>query len=232
MEKWSLIVQKPSIPAILASLMASGSRAALVGLLVAGVTVLVLSGRVRLAIRAAMVASTVGVLVLTSALHLSGTGLDRLFGNASASRSDAERVGKLVNSYDRFAAHPLTGEGFEFAQEAHNVYLQVLVAAGPLGLVGLVVVVSFTLSGILRSRRRPGTRATGDRALLAGLGAGYVGYLAAGAFQNILWDRYLWLYVAAAVTLAAQVRPARPWPEAIEFPGPAVSAFPISATDR
>jgi hypothetical protein len=43
-------------------------------------------------------------------------------------------------------------------------------------------------------------------ALLVGTGSGLVGFLVASAFQNVVWDRYLWLYIAIilAATIDAQ----------------------------
>lgn len=193
------------VPLVLA-LVASGSRAALLGFFVMVPTVAVLAYRVQLAVRAVAVAAVLGVAVMAGVVHVpADTGLGRLFGGASSLGSDASRVEHLGRSIARFERHPLTGEGFEFAQEAHNIYVQILVAAGPVGLIGLVLAVGTILKVSWHgARARPG-RALGDHALLAGLGGGYAGYLVAGLFQNILWDRYLWLYVAALLSLAAVV---------------------------
>jgi O-antigen ligase len=192
---------------LVAALVESGSRAALVGFLVMVPAVAALSRRVQLAVRAAAVVGIVGVAVLAGVVHFpADTGVARLFGGASTPGSNASRVEHLQRSLSRFERHPLTGEGFEFAQEAHNVYLQTLVAAGPLGLIGFVLAAASVLKA--GSRRGLGGgrgRATGDRALLAGLTGGYLGYLVAGLFQNILWDRYLWLYVAAILSVAANL---------------------------
>ena len=47
---------------------------------------------------------------------------------------------------------------------------------------------------------------SGDRALLAGLAGGYVGYLVGAAFQNTLAERYVWLFVAGTLALAGSMR--------------------------
>ena len=47
---------------------------------------------------------------------------------------------------------------------------------------------------------------SGDRALLAGLAGGYVGYLVGAAFQNTLAERYVWLFVAGTLALAGGLR--------------------------
>lgn len=188
------------------ALIESGSRAALVGFLVMVPVVAGLSRRVQLAVRAAAIAAVMGVAVLAGVVHFSAdTGVGRLLGGASTPGSNASRIEHLQASLARFERHPLTGEGFEFAQEAHNVYLQTLVAAGPLGLIGFALAARSVLKVGSRRGLAVRGRATGDRALLAGLTGGYVGYLVAGLFQNILWDRYLWLYVGAILSVAANL---------------------------
>lgn len=195
-----------SLPLLVVVLVASGSRAALLGFFVMAPTVAVLSSRLQLAVRAGVLAGVFGLALLTGAVDVpANSGLGRLFGDGSTPASDVSRIDHLSASVDRFERHPLTGEGFEFAQAAHNIYLQVLVAAGPLGLIGLVVVAGSVLRVSWAGVRAGSWRVSGDHALLAGLAGGYVGYLVAGLFQNILWDRYLWLYVAATLTLGASL---------------------------
>lgn len=197
-----------SFPLLVVVLVLSGSRAALLGFFVMVPAVAVLSYRLQLAVRAGVVAAVFAVAVLAGVVNVPAqSGLGRLLGDGSTPASDVSRIDHLSSSIDRFQRHPLTGEGFEFAQEAHNIYLQVLVAAGPLGLIGLVLVAGSVLRAGKAGVRASSGRVTGDHALLAGLAGGYVGYLAAGLFQNILWDRYLWLYVAAILALAASLRP-------------------------
>ncbi|HUR17784.1 MAG TPA: O-antigen ligase family protein [Acidimicrobiales bacterium] len=185
------------------ALVLSGSRAAVVGCAVVVPSVAVLARRVQLAIRALFAVGVFALAVLAGFIRLpEETGLRRIIGDPTTIASDAERAEHLSQSLDRLNDHPLTGEGFQFAQEAHNIYLQVAVAAGPLGVLGL-----FLIAGAMLRASRGGLHAragpvSGDQALLAGLGGGYAGYLVAGAFQNVLWDRYLWFYVAAAVVLA------------------------------
>lgn len=191
---------------LVVALVACGSRAALLGFFVVVPTVALMTLRVQLAVRAGAVAAIFGLAVLAGVVHLpADTGLARLFGDGSTSGSDASRIDLLSSSIDRYERHPLTGEGFEFAQEAHNVYLQVLGASGPLGFLGLVVVVGSVLKAARRGIRAGPARVGGEHALLAGLAAGYVGYLVAALFQNILWDRYLWLYIAALLALASSL---------------------------
>jgi hypothetical protein len=207
-----------SFPLLVVVLVASGSRAALLGFFVMVPAVAVLSYRLQLAVRAGVVAAVFGLAVLAGAVDLpASSGLGRLFGDGSTPASDVSRIEGLSTSIDRFERHPLTGEGFEFAQEAHNIYLQVLAAAGPLGLIGLVVVAGSVVRASSAGVRAASGRVSGDHALLAGLAGGYVGYLVAGLFQNILWDRYLWLYIAAILALGASLLAATT--EALSSPG-------------
>lgn len=197
---------------LLLALLQSGSRAAVVGLAVTVPVFAVLTRRARVALRLLAVGAVLGAAVLAGWVHLpEQSGVARLVGGgASAVESDAERAEHLSRSLDRLERHPLTGVGFESAKEAHNIYVQIAVAAGPLGVLGFALVARSVLRN--RSEVRAAGPAAGDRALLAGLVAGYTGYLVAGAFQNLLWDRYLWLYAAAALvlgaSLAAGLRPA------------------------
>lgn len=195
-----------ALPPLLAALVLSGSRAAVVGVVAVVVAMAWLCRRFRLALRALAVVVAFGVIVLGGLVEVpEQSGLGRLAGGRSSSESDTARAENLARSLERLERHPFTGEGFEFAEEAHNIYLQVAVAAGPLGVIGLVLVAGGVLRAIRLgawSLRRP---VRGDRALLAGLGAGYTGYLVAGTFQNLLRDRYLWLYVAAALSLSSRL---------------------------
>lgn len=106
--------------------------------------------------------------------------------------SDLGRRQVAAEALEKIDKRPLTGEGFEFAQAAHNIYLQVLVVGGPLALLSFLAVSGLILRSGLRALQT--ARGTRNGPLLAGLAGGYAGYLASGAFDNILWDRYLWAY--------------------------------------
>lgn len=189
---------------------ASGSRAALLAVVSAVPAVAVLSKRPRVAMFSGAAAAVVGAAVFVGVVHAPALGdVGRLLGDRSTVESDAGRLGQLGHSLDRIMDHPLTGDGFEFAPEVHSIYLQVVVAAGPLGLIGLAVATGSLLSA---ARRGIGDRhgpVTGDRVLLAGLAGGYIGYMVGAAFQNSLSERYLWLYVAGTLALAADLRAER-----------------------
>jgi O-antigen ligase len=192
-------------PVLLVGLLASGSRAALLGVFIVVPAVAAFSQRVQVALASIAVGAIAAVGVFAGVLQLpADTGVGRLF-DASGAESNVGRIEHLERSVARYQRHPLTGEGFEFAQEAHNVYLQVLVGGGPLALGGLALVGLSVIAAVCRGTRGRSRRTLGDAALLAGMGGGYAGYLVAAAFQNILWDRYLWLYVALLLSLALRV---------------------------
>jgi O-antigen ligase len=148
------------------------------------------------------VAAVVGIVHIPESSALS-----RLQGGGGSAASDLERQQNLSESFDLFSAHPLTGAGFQYAIGAHNIYLQALVIAGPVGLTalawGAMAIVATGLRGIRRTRSR-------DAVLLAGLTAGYFGYLASAVFDNILWDRYLWIYVSLLIVWSASTDRSEP----------------------
>ncbi|HUR17532.1 MAG TPA: O-antigen ligase family protein [Acidimicrobiales bacterium] len=186
----------------------SGSRAALLGLVTAVPVVLVLSSRRRLVLPTVAATLLVGGAVLAGALHPPAHGsLGRLVGDRSTVESDASRDELLRRTGDRIKAHPLTGEGFQYAHEAHSIYLQALVAGGPLGLAGLALINGMALTAAWRALAARREAVTGDHSVLAGLAGGYAGYLVAAAFQNSLGERHVWLYLAGATALARELRP-------------------------
>lgn len=188
----------------------SGSRAAILGLAVTIGTTALLTRKFRV-----LAATGVGVIVAAMAVvagivHVPAShALSRLGGGGGSAASDAERNALLSEAFASIARHPFTGEGFEFAQVAHSIYVQALVVGGPLALIGFLCVCGL----ILRTGARAATAQRGrrDGPVLAGLTAGYAGYLVSGAFDNILWDRYLWVYIGLLLALAASAsRPLYP----------------------
>ena len=192
---------------LVGGMLASGSRAALLGVVSAVLAVAVLSSRRQVVVCSAAAAAVVGGVVLLGVVQTAGLDdVGRLAGDRSTVESDAQRLGQLGHSLERIKDRPLTGDGFQSARETHSIYLQVLVAAGPLGLIGLVGASGSLLVAARREITAEGAAVTGDHALLAGLAGGYVGYLIGAAFQNTLSERYVWLYVAGALALAGGLR--------------------------
>jgi O-antigen ligase len=191
----------------------SGSRA---GLLALGVTFLFLAVRMTISRTVVLICT---LTVLGSALLASGIvhvgkhdAIGRLLGDETSAESDRGRKPALEKNLQRIRDHPITGEGFEVVLEAHNIYVQAWSSAGMLGLAGLLTVAWATVSAAVprRGAIREGPATEMGLPLLMGFAAGYIGYLAAGVFQNILWDRYLWLQVALVVWLGVVVRKGPP----------------------
>jgi len=203
----------------------SGSRAAILGLIVTIGMTAVLTRKFRLLVAAGVVVVLAGMTVIAGIVTIpASNALSRLGGGGGSALSDAERDKFAAEAVASISRHPVTGQGFEFAQAAHNIYLQVLVVGGPLALLSFVVVGGLIVRAGLRASSAE--RGQPDGAVLAGLTAGYSGYLCSGAFVNILWDRYLWTFVGLLVILSASTRRPRPEPAEPERDGPAHGAGP------
>ncbi len=212
---WALVgtaaMRRPAAAAtavLAAGVVASGSRSALVGLAAAVPVVAACCGRTALARGAAVAGAVVAVVVLAGVVRAPHhTWLGRFAGDRSTVESDAGRTAALVSSLERVRRHPLAGEGLVSAFAAHDIYLQAMVIGGPLGLAGLVAVATSVVSATARAATG-GAGPGRERVLVAGLGAGYCGYLVAGLFQNNVSQRYAWLVAAATLSAAAGLRSA------------------------
>jgi hypothetical protein len=186
----------------------SGSRAGVVALAVMFAVVAIRRGvnRGALVICGLLLVLTVGLIGTGKVSVGRENGLSRLLGDTTTAESDQARRPLLRAGVNRIGDYPLTGSGFEKALEAHNIYVQVWAAAGITGLVGLLLVGWSTV--------RLGLQAAASRASPVAVGyvASYLGYLVAGLFQNILWDRYVWLFVAITVWLGILAQSKAPEP--------------------
>lgn len=183
----------------------SGSRSALLGLAVTIGLTAVLTRRFRLLVATGVAIVVASMALVVGLIHLPDShALSRLGGGGGSAGSDVERAQALSGALTSIGKHPFTGEGFQFAQAAHSIYLQVIVVGGPLALVGFLGVCWLIGRAGLRAVRAGRGRRNGP--VVAGLTAGYAGYLASGTFDNILWDRYLWTYIGLLLVLAASTR--------------------------
>jgi O-antigen ligase len=178
------------------AVISSGSRAALLGLLAGGVLVAVALGRrfPRQMIAAGAVSAALMVLVLPQLSE--NNALARLLrqgaGVESAAAADELRRSAIERGFESIAANPWIGNGFPELLAAHNIYVQAVVAGGVLGLAGIVVLTSTALVRVLSLYRSATVTAVA-------LAAATVGYLTCGLFQNILFDRYVWVILALAL---------------------------------
>lgn len=196
---------------------ASGSRAAVVGVVAYLVGFVLYSRQWRLLWLSAFAGVTLAVLVVSGLVQLSSSdAIGRLSGSdPTAALSDDARSAARSTALDTIEARPITGVGFSAAKAAHNVYLQLWAASGIFGVAGALGLL-LGLARMVRSRPRKDM-------LLGSLVCAYGGYLAAAAFSTVLWERYLWLHVALALALcSARNRPMTPSRKARNVPWPAL----------
>ena len=180
----------------------SGSRSGLLGLVFTIAAIGVLTRRFRLFVAIGVFVTLGSMAVIAGLVDIpESNALSRITGGGGSELSDAERRQVSQDAFATIGRHPFTGTGFELAQAAHSIYLQALVVGGVPGLVSFLCVCGLIVRAGLRAvRTRRGQR---DGQLVAGLTAGYFGYLSSGAFDNILWDRYLWTYLGLLIVLSA-----------------------------
>ena len=185
-----------------AGLLASGSRAAVVGALTSFVVFVVITRSGRALRWAGLCAVVCAILLALGAVEVSSTSaLGRLLGQDPTSHtSDAARDAARQESFLIINSNPLTGGGFGVLLEAHNLYLQMFAAAGVLGLAGMLGIVMGT---VRLARRRDRREILGSSMLCS-----YIGYLVAGLFSNVIADRYLWLHLALTIALFARLKSA------------------------
>ncbi|MEZ5062914.1 MAG: O-antigen ligase family protein [Solirubrobacterales bacterium] len=186
---------------LFASVVVSGSRAGLGAAIVVAVLILVAAGDTVVNWAKENIVTTVLILTaIVTAVILFGfvsgdrSAFDRIFGGDTT--SDQARDVYNEEAWNRFKSDPITGVGFADAGNAHNLFLQVGSAAGLFGAVaGLMLIVlalkSYWDAGWIWMRRNPPYWS-----MAASLAAAVVGYLLVSIFQNVLWDRNIWVAVA------------------------------------
>jgi len=173
------------------SAVSSGSRAALLVI----VLVTVLYPAVERSAMAGYTVVTLAILgaasggALLSRFGTEGSAIERLQGDRTSSVSDSARADQLKAGFNRFLDHPVLGDGFSNAPLlAHNIYLEVAVVVGLVGLVGYLLVLWCTVQPLFL-RKHPMHR----------LGHAALAYLAVGMLTNSLWDRFVWAVLALAL---------------------------------
>lgn len=174
----------------------SGSRGALLALaLVIAIYPLiersVMSAYVLIAATLAAVPA-LGWLIDTFATDNSALG--RLFGDSSTAYSDDTRSTALEQGWDRFMSSPIIGTGYDQLLATHNIFLQVAIAVGILGLGAWLVMIVPFVSPLL------GTHP------LRRLGYVTLAYLAMGMTEPSLWERLVWCPLAVALLAAVPLR--------------------------
>ena len=203
------------IPLLAIGVLLSGTRAGLVGGLVGVVAVLALQPRLR---RWAVIGALGGAVLvpLAAASELDVlVAADRLLGGGSAVLSDERRELGYDQAWADISRRPHLGYGFEFVRSAHNIYLQLLQAGGPLALAAFALFAWGCLRIAVRLTLDPDLP-DGVRALARALGVAFSVWLLTGLVQNSIFDRFL--YLPAALLLALVTVAGRPEP----LSGPAV----------
>jgi len=178
---------------LVVGVLASGSRANLLGAVVAVALMLLLlrgaQAKIALGVIAAVMVMFAGS-VIVSASGSQVVTLERFAGGGQALESDSRRKTKLDTSVSAVMAHGLTGVGFATARDAHNLYLQMLQAGGILALTAFALFAYGAVRLGWKLSREP--RAPPDSArLAAGLTVSLLVWLTTGLLQNAVNDRYL-----------------------------------------
>jgi O-antigen ligase len=176
----------------------SGSRAALLGVFVTVMAFLMTTKNWKLValgvVMGGVALTTINMDVFTvNELNA----VSRLRGDQTSYLADQERLEAARVTLDAIAEHPITGNGFATAKLAHSIYLQLVASAGVLGVIFAVGLIAMMIRALLAAKRS-------NDVLAIGVASSYAGYLAVGAFSNILWDRYVWLHLAVMLTLVAR----------------------------
>ena len=188
----------------------SGSRAAVIGGLAGCAFVFLLGirrGRAAVGLTAFFAVALLVISLLSSSVDQteSASVFERLGGNTSAQTSDAGRFDAFDEAIEGFANSPIYGEGYQFARQAHDIYLQLLQSGGVLALVafGFFIVGSLSLGRRLRvSTRLP----VADRELAGAAMASLIAWFVVGIAQPTLYDRYLYVPAGILLGLAAAER--------------------------
>jgi hypothetical protein len=191
---------------------ASGSRAGVLGLAAVLFTLFVLT-RSKVLFCGFLLGATVFVFLLQSgSLDLLGLeSLGRLIGGeesrqgAAARMSDVGRVNLMKQAWADFLDKPLIGVGVEHARTAHNVYLSVFVSCGIVAFVGLIMIMSQMFKNGYLVWKQSAAKVDMAYWLMAGWVSGYAGMMVANAFQNSLWERFVWVpAVLVAILISRQ----------------------------
>ena len=188
---------------LFAAIVASGSRAGLAaGLLV--VLLALIATRNRITVAITLVVVVAGLALVLAGVAGQDNALKRLQGGDSTSlTSDADRDARNTAAWERFKSEPVTGVGFADVTDAHNFFLQVGSSAGVLGIAGGAMLVLLALRAYALAVWKRLAEHPVQWAMVAGLATAVIGYLAASMFQNVLWDRNVWIAIALMTWAAA-----------------------------
>lgn len=196
----------------------SGSRSALLGIVVALVPVVVLLVRTR-GRTAVLVAATVALVALGVALAglVRVPVVDRLLerGDTAASERAQEstdvRFGQVERGLEqRGEVSLLVGSGLrdDNPTALHNGHLELWMGLGLAGLAGWALVLASTSWPALRLAADRRATVAGDAARRAA-SCGFLAYAVTAAFVDNIWNRYVWVLVAIVAVLGTRTDRAR-----------------------
>lgn len=195
----------------------SGSRSSLLALLVGCIPAVwrvVRRGHGRQVLVAAGILGALIVLALATTVQ--APSLDRLLmrpGSPDAERTAESTILRYQNAtrglQDRGWHSLATGSGLrdDTASKLHDGHLEIWVGLGLIGLVGWILLCAGTIESGVRYAGRAGPLDEREVALLA-VGSAFAANVAVTLFVDTIWNRYIWLLVALAVTLL--IRPNGP----------------------
>ncbi len=192
------------------SVILSGSRAAAIVTIILVLLYPAIERSVAKGFVIVMVAA-LAVPLASYALGMAGSDspFSRFLGDSTTTVSDQERQQSLSSSLDRWLAQPILGNGYSNAPlEAHNIYLQVAVVSGVIGVAGFL----FIFWSLVRPLFDTGNP-------LHRLCYPALGYAGIGMLTNSLWDRFTW--VVLAIGFLANLAYEREEPEPEPEPEPA-----------
>jgi O-antigen ligase len=171
----------------LLSITLSGSRAAIVVLVVLILLVPIVERSALMGVGLAAIAA-LGVMSIPFVVDISGeeSAIGRLAGSGTATASDRIRSEGLEVGFDRLWESPILGSGFANVEEFHNVFLEAAIAIGFVGLFGYLLVL-YPLARPLFSTH-PLRRLTYMVWVFMGVGPTFPG----------LWDRTVWVPASLA----------------------------------
>lgn len=183
--------------ALLGGVYSSGSRAAAVGAVLAVAITVVFVPRLRRL--SGLTLPFVGIVVVVL-LAFTNAGTQILHkvrldsGDPSTLASNTTRSEAAHTALAQFRDRPIEGVGFQVIEDAHNIYLELLAAGGLITLVSFVVYLGGLGGAYARMRDGP----LRDEATV--IAASIAVWLAGGAFDNQLIDKFL--YVMPGLLLA------------------------------
>jgi O-antigen ligase len=188
---------------LFAAIVASGSRAGQAAALVV-VLLALIATRNRFPDAIALGVVIAGLALVAAGVAGDDNALTRLTGDTETSaESDADREARNDAAWERFKSDPITGVGFDDVTDAHNFFLQVGSGAGILGIAGGIMILLLAFRSYLIAVWKRMAENPPYWAMAAGLAAAVIGYLAASMFQNVLWDRNIWIAIALMTWAAA-----------------------------